>query len=141
MSYVNGYGIFLQDGIQKKALIHIPFHLTLLLLKPNPEVAMFSQSETRSALNDFFQKIRLKDQNQQSGKDKTAKIGQILSYLEIIHAQVGDMVGEKAFYDLMRWRDGEFVTRQSTEAAERTVHGTTMGLLMEGARQVDEGIS
>ncbi len=49
---------------------------------------MFTQPETQILLNDFFQKIRLKDQNQQSGKDKAAKIGQILSYLEIIHTQV-----------------------------------------------------
>ncbi|MBN2502568.1 MAG: SAM-dependent methyltransferase [Anaerolineales bacterium] len=49
---------------------------------------MFHQQEVQKSLNLFFQKIRLKDQNQQSGKDKTAKIGQILSYLEIIHVQV-----------------------------------------------------
>jgi hypothetical protein len=53
------------------------------------EVAMFLyQSEVQKSLNLFFEKIRLKDHNQQSGKKKTAKIGQILSYLEIIYAQV-----------------------------------------------------
>ena len=49
---------------------------------------MFFQQEVQKSLNTFFEKIRLKDQNQQSGKDKTAKIGQILSYLEIINSQV-----------------------------------------------------
>jgi len=49
---------------------------------------MLQQRDVQKSLNHFFQKIRLIDQNQQSGKDKTAKIGQILSYLEIIHAQV-----------------------------------------------------
>jgi hypothetical protein len=46
------------------------------------------QPEVQKSLNLFFEKIRLKDHNQQSGKKKTAKIGQILSYLEIINAQV-----------------------------------------------------
>jgi hypothetical protein len=49
---------------------------------------MLHQPETQKSLDAFFQKIRLKDQNQQSGLDKTAKIRQILAYLEIIHAQV-----------------------------------------------------
>lgn len=49
---------------------------------------MLHQQEIQESLNHFFQKIRLKDQNQQSGKDKAAKIGQILSYLEIINSQV-----------------------------------------------------
>ena len=49
---------------------------------------MLYHREVQESLNQFFEKIRLKDQNQQSGKKKTAKIGQILSYLEIINAQV-----------------------------------------------------
>jgi hypothetical protein len=49
---------------------------------------MYHQKETQESLNHFFQKIRLVDQNQQSGKDKAAKIGQILSYLEIVDCQV-----------------------------------------------------
>lgn len=49
---------------------------------------MLHQQEVQKSLNHFFEKIRLKDQNQQMGKDKTAKIGQVLAYLEIINAQV-----------------------------------------------------
>ncbi len=39
-------------------------------------------------LDNFFQKIKLINQNQEAGKDKSAKIGQILSYLEVIHTQI-----------------------------------------------------
>ncbi len=49
---------------------------------------MLYHREIQKSLNHFFETIRLKDQNQQVGEDKTAKIGQILSYLEVIHAQV-----------------------------------------------------
>ncbi len=79
-----------QYGHSHKPTLNSVFLQSQTLLTSNSamEVAMFHQQEIQKSLNLFFQKIRLKDQNQQSGKDKTAKIGQILSYLEIIHAQV-----------------------------------------------------
>lgn len=48
---------------------------------------MFSREE-RAALNAFFQRLKLCNHKNESGKDKGAKIEQILAYLEIIHAQI-----------------------------------------------------
>jgi len=56
----------------------------------------------------------------------------------IIHAVAGELTGEPAFYELMSWRQGEFVTRQLTEFPTQTIQTGTMSLLMEGARLVDE---
>ena len=57
---------------------------------------------------------------------------------EIVHVQLGDLAGEKAFYELMRWEEGDFSTQQCSEFPERTVHLSAMSLLMEGARIADE---
>jgi CheY-like chemotaxis protein len=58
---------------------------------------------------------------------------------EIVHAAAGDLLGERAFYELMRWKSGEFATSHCTEYPEQSVHESAMSLLMEGARLVDEG--
>jgi hypothetical protein len=44
--------------------------------------------EEKIALNAFFQRIKLRNQKSESGKDKAAKIEQVLAYLEIVHAQM-----------------------------------------------------
>lgn len=59
----------------------------------------------------------------------------------VIHAEVGDVVGEKAFYVLMPWVEGEFSMTECREFPEPTVNSSTMSLLMEGARLADEGLS
>ena len=57
---------------------------------------------------------------------------------EVIHARIGDLEGEDAFYELMRWNEGRFATRRCTQFPERSIKSSAMSLLMEGARQVDE---
>ena len=48
---------------------------------------MFNRQE-KTALNAFFQRIKLQNHKSESGRDKAAKIEQILAYLEIVHAQL-----------------------------------------------------
>jgi CheY-like chemotaxis protein len=56
----------------------------------------------------------------------------------VVHASVGGVEGEEAFYAAMTWRDGEFSARR-TEAFEReTMRTPIVPLLMEGARRCDE---
>jgi CheY-like chemotaxis protein len=57
---------------------------------------------------------------------------------QIIHAAVGKLKAEAAFYEMMRWHEGEFSTRQCGEFPEPSIESSTMSLLMEGARLVDE---
>jgi CheY-like chemotaxis protein len=57
---------------------------------------------------------------------------------KIIHAAVGDQQGEEAFYTMMSWREGSFSMRPPAEFPERTIHTDAMGLLMEGAKRLDD---
>jgi CheY-like chemotaxis protein len=65
--------------------------------------------------------------------------GQI--YIEggvIVHAAVGTLVGEKAFYRLLSLTGGEFHLQAFKPPPARTVHGQWEFLLMEAARIHDE---
>ncbi|HEY4952995.1 MAG TPA: response regulator [Verrucomicrobiae bacterium] len=65
--------------------------------------------------------------------------GQI--YIEtgrIIHASVGTLVGEKAFYRLMSMTGGEFQLKPFIAPPEHTVQGRWESLLMEAAHAFDE---
>jgi hypothetical protein len=60
---------------------------------------------------------------------------------EVVHCKAGDMEGEVAFYQMMRWQEGNFVTRRTADCPKRTINAPVMSLLMEGARLADEGES
>ncbi len=57
---------------------------------------------------------------------------------EVVHASVGELEGEGAFYELLRWHTGEFTTLPCKEFPSRTIRAPLMTLLMEGARRADE---
>ena len=54
------------------------------------------------------------------------------------HAQNGELIGEEAFYELLRWTTGEFVIEHRLKTEESTLTRDTMFLLMEGMRLMDE---
>jgi len=56
----------------------------------------------------------------------------------IVHAEVGDLIGEEAVYELLSWDHGTFVVRQGEEAPRRTISSNWNSLLLEGIRRVDE---
>ena len=56
----------------------------------------------------------------------------------IVYCKVGSTIGEDAFYELMRWQNGEFVGKDCAKFPEHNVSASLMSLLMEGARQADE---
>ena len=57
---------------------------------------------------------------------------------EVVHAEIGDLEGEQAFYQMMQWQNGTFSTRQRDGFEKQTIWSSVMGLLMEGARRSDE---
>jgi hypothetical protein len=64
-----------------------------------------------------------------------------LIYLQdgaIVHAQVGDLVGEEAVYDLAIWAQGEFQFTPGQPAPSSSIHKSNTNLLMEAARRIDE---
>ncbi len=56
----------------------------------------------------------------------------------IVHAEVGDVVGEDAVYELLCWPDGSFVVEMQVVPSQRTVTSNWKMLLLEGLRRIDE---
>lgn len=56
----------------------------------------------------------------------------------IINAQYGDLTAETAFFQLLRWKSGNFKFNSDPPNITPTIQWDTMGLLMEGLRLLDE---
>ena len=57
---------------------------------------------------------------------------------KIVHAQVEDLSGEEAVYQLAIWSRGEFFFETGAAIAANTITKTNTNLLMEAARRLDE---
>ena len=57
---------------------------------------------------------------------------------QIIHAQVGSLVGEEAVYRLLGWTSGAFCVSNHVQPPYRTVTVPWNHLLLEGTRRLDE---
>jgi uncharacterized protein DUF4388 len=57
---------------------------------------------------------------------------------QIVHAQVGDLRGEEAVYELAIWPEGDFVFTPGMETELTTIQKSNTNLLMEAARRIDE---
>jgi len=57
---------------------------------------------------------------------------------QIVHAEVGAVIGEDAFNQLMALSGGQFALKPFTEPTARSVNGQWEFLLMEAARKTDE---
>jgi hypothetical protein len=57
---------------------------------------------------------------------------------QIVHAQVGDLNGEEAVYELAIWPQGEFVFTPGSPAPASSIQKSNTNLLMEAARRIDE---
>jgi CheY-like chemotaxis protein len=91
-------------------------------------------------LFDYVQMVAL------SGRDKLVKVvtpvneGQIwFEHGDIVHAEFESHAGEIAFYKLLATGRGTFTEVFYTDPPKRTIMGSATGLLMEAARQMDEG--
>jgi hypothetical protein len=56
----------------------------------------------------------------------------------IVHAQIGELLGEEAVYELAIWPEGEFVFTPGRETEQTTIQKSNTNLLMEAARRIDE---
>ncbi len=56
----------------------------------------------------------------------------------VVHAQCGDMVGEKAFYKVLGWETGNFEFRKGERPEQETITQGWQSLLLEGMRRKDE---
>ncbi len=56
----------------------------------------------------------------------------------VTHAELGKDQGEEVIYHILRWEDGSFVVEPGLEAPKNTITRSWSGLLLEGARRLDE---
>lgn len=56
----------------------------------------------------------------------------------LIHATLGDEIGEEAFYRVLRWEDGEFRLESSVETPTETIATPWSALLVNGLQRADE---
>ncbi|GAB4246081.1 MAG: hypothetical protein OHK0028_23930 [Deltaproteobacteria bacterium] len=56
----------------------------------------------------------------------------------IRHCELGDLSGESAFYEMLRWQEGPFVIAHGQGTKLRTIEMDEMQLMMEGLRRLDE---
>lgn len=91
-------------------------------------------------LFDYVQMVAL------SGRDKLVKIVTPLNegfiwfeHGDIVHAEFETHTGEIAFYKLLAVGRGTFTEVFFTDPPRRSIMGSATGLLMEAARQMDEG--
>jgi hypothetical protein len=57
---------------------------------------------------------------------------------QMVHATVGELVGEEAIYALAIWNQGEFQFSAGEEPDRQTITKSNTNLLMEAARRLDE---
>ncbi len=57
---------------------------------------------------------------------------------QIVHADVGELSGEEAVYELAIWTEGDFVFTPGREVETTTIQKSNTNLLMEAARRIDE---
>ena len=57
----------------------------------------------------------------------------------VVHAQADTKTGEEAVYEIMRWKDATFAATNEACPVAPAIQLSVMGLLMEGARRMDEG--
>jgi len=60
---------------------------------------------------------------------------------EVVHAAVGTLIGEQAFYQILLIRGGKFQSKPFKAPPQRTIHGHWEILLMDAARASDEDTS
>lgn len=59
---------------------------------------------------------------------------------QVYDARCGSLEGEEAFYALLTLREGTFSLDPSFVPAQRVIHTSAEGLLLEGMRRLDEGL-
>ncbi len=57
---------------------------------------------------------------------------------QMVHAEVGELLGEEAIYALAIWNHGEFKFSPADEPNRQTITKSNTNLLMEAARRLDE---
>jgi predicted regulator of Ras-like GTPase activity (Roadblock/LC7/MglB family) len=56
----------------------------------------------------------------------------------VVHASLGNQEGEEVVYQILVWEEGDFSLSQGIQAPRQSIERSWSGLLMEGAKRLDE---
>ena len=90
-------------------------------------------------LADVIQLISVSGKTGMFHLKRDGRVGQI--YLKdgnMVHAELEEIKGEEAVYELAIWNDGEFHFEPDVEPQVKTISKSNTNLLMEAARRLDE---
>jgi hypothetical protein len=88
---------------------------------------------------DFIQSLSANEKSVKIAIENGTESG--LIYIEkghIVHAQTGNLEGEKALYKTAVWEEGRFQIVPCSTFPARTIQGSTLSLLLEASRLADE---
>jgi DNA-binding response OmpR family regulator len=96
-----------------------------------------SLSEMKPA--DFLQTLSAAEKNVEVRLERAKEKGAIFMQKgEVVHANMGSLSGEEAFFALMAWNDGSFEIVSCADFPARSIQSPLMSLLIEGYRRLDE---
>ena len=134
----NGAEMVLQKPTSPEGMKAVFTVLSELILLP-PQREGFSGVLQQVGLQDVIQMVCLGRNSMILDVRNQQTRGQIfIESGSIIHATVGNLTGEKAFYKLLALNGGEFQLHPFKQPPTRTVNGQWEFLLMEAARVHDE---
>ncbi|MGD8291099.1 MAG: response regulator [Desulfobacterales bacterium] len=127
-----------------------PGELEILSLKVRKVIEKASSQDTNGGVSgslsemsptDFIQSLSAGEKSVRITIANETESGQI--YIEkgnIIHAQTGDIEGDKAFYKIVVWEEGRFQILPWSTFPSSTIQGNTLSLLLEASRLADEAM-
>ncbi|MCK5849986.1 MAG: response regulator [Kiritimatiellae bacterium] len=125
-----------------------PLNLELLFLKVNKLIKTSTSNSAKTGVSGSLDDIDFTDMIQilcAGNKSMLIVLNQedneghvFVKQGEIIHATLEDDQGEDAFYKMMRWKHGQFTTKECAKFPTATIATSAISLLMEGARIADE---
>jgi predicted regulator of Ras-like GTPase activity (Roadblock/LC7/MglB family) len=71
-----------------------------------------------------------------SHQDQEAKI--FFANGQVIHAEMGKNTGDEVIFEVLSWNEGSFEVDNEVDLPVRTINRMWSGLLLEGARRLDE---
>ncbi len=103
-----------------------------------PEASLMGRVQ-QFPLPDVLQNIHRQGQSGVLEVRKGLQSGKIfLRKGEAVHAELGSHVGKKAFYRVISWSDGYFEFREGEPNVEEAFEESTIHLILDGVKQVDE---
>lgn len=104
-----------------------------------PQPRGFEGVMLAASLNDVIQMECLSMSTRAVRVDCGGRTGRIFfAGGQVVHAEVGDLIGEDAFFEIVHWPKGSFQIEEGVRAIDETITHNWESLLMEAAQRHDE---